>query len=90
MLDITDIWSALDHAEEEMAQMEYLLAKRAKVGGNPQHDNKQLLHALEIEMYVDALQILMYRRDSRYKSGNATEVLVENIRRLTKDMRKWK
>lgn len=87
MLDIEDVWSALDHAHEEIAQQQYEIACREPISGDPDIFNKPQLLSVELSMYVGILE--EYDLGVSAEDNEVIETLTYNIKRLTKDLRQW-
>ena len=87
MLSVEDIWSAIDQGYEEIAQLQYDLAVIQKISGDPDIYDKEQMRALELSMYIDGLKILDYGID--IDRNSAVDAMVYNIRKLTKDLRRW-
>lgn len=87
MLDINEAWSSIDHAIEEMAQLQYELALSEAMGGDPDIYDRKQLKSTELFMYVDLLEELTIGATA--KDNKIIEILISNIKRLTKDLRRW-
>lgn len=87
MLDIYDILSAIDRGREEIAQCQYDIAKKSPVSGDPSIYDEANIRSIELSMHLEAVEILTDR--GSVEDHRSLEDTIENIKALTKDLRKW-
>lgn len=87
MIHIQDIWTAIDLGYEEIAQAQLEIAKRSRISGDVTVYNKKQLISTELFAYLTALEDLKFNHTI---ADNATiEKLYNNIKVITKDLRRW-
>lgn len=87
MLDIQDVFSAIDRAREELAQCQYDIAKKSPVSGNPGIFDDAQIRSLELSMYLDVIEMLTLH--TSVEEEEILENMTAEIKRLTKDLRQW-
>ena len=87
MLIIEDIWTAIDKAREESAQLQLDIANKSKFSGDITLFDKMQVKSTALMAYVEALST--YDFHSSIEEDEVIETLVYNIKLLTKDLRQW-
>lgn len=87
LVDRDDVHSAIDKAYEEIAQLQYNIAARSKVSGNPSNMDEVLAVTVRLSMYLDALKTVDL--NVTVEENEIVEVITTRIYELTIDLRKW-
>lgn len=87
MIALQDIWSAVDIGYEEIANQQLDIAFRSRISGDITVYNKAQLKSVKLLAYITAIAEIPFNNNS---NDNATlEKLYNNIKSLTKDLRRW-
>lgn len=84
---IEDIWTAIDKAREEMAQLQLDIANKSIYSGDIKVFDKMQVKSTALMAYVEALNT--YDLHKSTEQDLIIETLVYNIKLLTKDLRQW-
>jgi len=87
MLIMEDIWTAIDKAREESAQLQLDIANKSKFSGDITLFDKMQVKSTALMAYVEALS--SYTLHESIEIDETIEILVSNIKLLTKDLRQW-
>jgi len=87
IIDVQDVWSAIDHAYETMAELQYEIADRSRVSGDVTALNQKMTVSIELSAYVGALEELSLNITA--VENRIVHRLYSNIKVLTKDLRRW-
>jgi len=87
MIDLIDVWTAVDHAYEAMAELQYDIADRSRVSGDVTALNKAMTKSIKLSAYVGALEELDL--NVTVVENRIVNRLYNNIKVLTKDLRRW-
>jgi len=87
MIVIEDIWTAIDRGYEEIAQNQLDIAKKSRVSGSVLlYDNRQR-KSTGLLAYLLALEELALNHT--IEQNKLIEKLYNNIKTITKDLRRW-
>lgn len=84
---IEDIWTAIDKAREESAQLQLDIAKKSLYSGDITVFDKMQVKSTALMAYVEALST--YDLHVSIEQDEVIETLVYNIKLITKDLRQW-
>jgi len=87
MIVIQDIWTAIDLAYEEIAQAQLDIAKRSRLTGDVTVYNAKQLKSTELYSYIIALEEIDFNHN--ISNNKIIEKLYNNIKLITKDLRRW-
>ena len=87
LIDVTDVLSAVNHAYEAMAELQYKIADRSRISGDVTLFNQQHIKSGALLAYVEALEELSL--DITTVENRIVERIYNNIKVLTKDIRRW-
>lgn len=87
ILNIEDIWTAIEKGYETMASLQLSIAKRSRVSGSPNIYNKKQLVSLQLYANVSALEELALGHDI-LQNGKIKKIY-STIKLITKDIRRW-
>lgn len=87
MIIVQDIWSAIDLGYEEIAQAQLEIARRSRISGDVTVYNKKQLLSTELFAYITALEDLSFNHT--IDDNMTIEKLYNNIKVITKDLRRW-
>jgi len=82
MLTIEDIWTAIDRGYEQIAALQYAVARRAGISGDIREFEVEGGTSMELLAYIEALEGLDLGHS--IKENKAIERLYNNIKILTK------
>lgn len=87
MIIIQDVWTAIDLGYEELAQAQLIIAKRSRLTGDVTVYNQKQLQSTELLAYISALAELNLNHN--IDENKIIERLYNNIKLITKDLRRW-
>ena len=87
MLILQDVWSAIDLGYEEIAQTQLEIAKRSRFTGSTDVYNMKQLRSTELYAYLTALEGIAFNHN--IEDNKIIEKLYNNIKLITKDLRRW-
>ena len=87
MIDLQDIWTAIDRAYESMAELQYQIANKSRISGDITIYDKSQIKSAELLMYIEALKEL--NLNIAIVQNRIIERIYNNIKALTKDIRRW-
>ena len=87
LIDTQDVWSAVDHAYEAMAELQFKIADRSRISGDVTIFNKKQETSTKLLAYTEALQELQLNITT--VENRIVERIYNNIKALTKDIRRW-
>jgi len=87
MIALQDVWSAVDHAYEAIAELQFQIADRSRISGDVDIFNKKQTRSTMLLAYLGALDEL--RLNITIVENRIVERLYNNIKTLTKDIRRW-
>lgn len=87
VIDIDYVYTAIDKAKEEMAQRQFELAERGRFSGDSVTMDNNYRVIATLAMNVEVLEGLDLGIDT--SMDETIEVVLENIKELTKDTRQW-
>lgn len=87
MIILQDIWTAIDLGYEQLAQTQLMIAKRSRFTGNADIYNSKQLRSTELYAYISALEEISFNHN--IEDNKIIEKLYNNIKLITKDLRRW-
>ena len=82
MIDLQDIWTAIDRAYESMAEMQYQIANKSRISGDVTIYDKSQIKSAELLMYIEALKEM--NLNIAIVQNRIIERIYNNIKALTK------
>jgi len=87
ILDIDDIWTAIDKGYETIANLQLAVAKKSRVAGDPKITDKKMHLSSVLYANIDALSSFNLNHSSVQNEN--IRILYDNIKLITKDIRRW-
>ena len=87
ILEIQDVWTAIDKGYDAMAQIQLIIAKKSRTSGDTTVYDKNEVKSMRLYSNILALEELSLNHTI---TQNATiKQLYNNIKLITKDYRQW-
>ena len=87
MIIIQDIWTSIDRGYETIAQLQLDIAKRSRVSGDMLLYNNKQIKSTQLIAYLTTLEEFSFNHN--IADNKIIEQLYNNIKLITKDLRRW-
>lgn len=87
VIDIEYVWTAIDMAREEMAQLQFELSEKGRFSGEPDVMENRYLVIAKLSMNLEVLESLDL--GVNVEDDKVIGTVLENIKEITKDTRQW-